>query len=685
MTFSATGLVGGTPTETGDFSVTVTVTDSAGGTAKATYELAITPSPPFTGNPFDYFNGVAYAPPLANEAYGYNNIILSGGIIGTGQGQTIALIEDSDQSTMVSSIPQLTLDRPDQVSYADSDLAAFSSDLGLPQFGSAVSSDAPVFVKLSVATSAGSIGPINTNYQISTGNNGEFLQDVQTIHDLAPQANIVVFIAPQDATDDQLAQIYQIAMSFPNNLQTVPDLTPAQIAILKTIPPVSVVSSSVYSAYNEYPDEVNQEPEYLPPYPETQPATVIVAAGDTGYFPPRLTGPQYPGNSANVISAAMTEPSIGADGQLISELGVSNAGGGPSLYLPEPSWQIGVVDDYSTTTRVAPDVGMIGSFTAGMSFIEDGRWLQANGSSNAAPAWAALMAIIDQGRALLGEQPLTTLQALPMLYALPASDFNKISQLDDGTDVPANFNDAAGLGSPVANALAAGMDGGQNTITGTVTNTLTGAGLAGWTVFLDANNDGVYQPGLDGETVTGANGTYSFLVAPGDDYRVRVQAPPGTGLVQISANPAAITFAPGGNATASGVDFVFAPSTVPITGMLDPVSDSGLSNDDGITNVTRPIFMGTTAPGAIVELFAQAVGSASNVMIGKATANSLGNWSITATTLADGRYAIQATAIEPATGVESTVELLPDSTEGYLTVDTQYATGCDVFGHAGSR
>ncbi len=170
-----------------------------------------------------------------------------------------------------------------------------------------------------------------------------------------------MFVAPPESSnetaveyDDQLEQVYQTAMSFPNNLQSMPDLTPAQLAIIKSIPPVSVVSSSVYWQYSEDPDEVNQEPNYLPPYPATQPASVVIAAGDTGYFPPGLTGPQYPGNSANVISAAMTEPSIGANGQLIGELGESNAGGGPSLYLSQPTWQAGVVNAYSTTAESRP-------------------------------------------------------------------------------------------------------------------------------------------------------------------------------------------------------------------------------------------------------------------------------------------------------------------------------------------
>ncbi len=312
---------------------------------------------------------------------------------------------------------------------------------------------------------------------------------------------------------------------------------------------------------------------------------------------------------------------------------------------------------------------MIGSFNAGMAVLVDGEWQQANGSSDAVPAWAALLAIIDQGRGLLGEQPLTSDEALTMLYALPSSDFNKISQLDDGTDVPANYNDAAGLGSPVANALAAGMDGGQDTITGTVTSELTGAPLPGWTVYLAANDNPMYQPGIDPVAITTANGTYSFVVAPGDDYKVLVQPPPGTGLVQTSANPGALSFAAGANLTATGNNFLFAQPI--LTGRLDPTSDSGLSDDDGITNVGQPIFLGTTLPGLTVKLYAQAAGLVGSVLLGTTTANSQGAWSLTSTALADGRYTIAATAIDAANGLTYTVNLLPDATERYLTIDTQ--------------
>lgn len=566
MSVFSSGQVGGTPAEVGDFLVDVTVTDSAGNSAQQTYTMAVTPSIPFTGNPYfsDFFGGVIYQPALVKQAFGFNQVILGGGIIGTGKGQTIALIENSDQPSFVSSIPALTLDRPDQAtSYATSDLAIYSSTYGLPQFGSVPGGDAPVFVKL---TAKG-----DTNYPVQGGSNGEFAEDVTTIHTLAPEANIIVFIAPPNATDLDFAQMYPNMMSFPYNWSGLPAAT---LQALQGLPQVSVVSSSVYYQTNEDLGELNQEQFYTPPFPDTQPVTMIVAAGDTGYFPPALTGPQYPGNSGMVISAAMTQPAIDFGGRYLDELAVSSAGGGPSLYLPQPSWQNGVVDAYSTTTRVAPDVGMIGSFNAGMTFLMNGNWEQANGSSNAAPSWAAIMAIINQGRQLLGVAPLNGItQTIPQLYGLPASDFHKISQYENGTNLPANYNDAAGLGSPVVNSLVPGMLGGHDLIQGTVKDATGQPFDTAYIVYLDANNDGIFQPGVEGSTTVALNGSYSLLVAPGSNYLVRVQPAPGPHYVQLSANPAAIAFTPGSDETASGINFQVTsdPDTVYVAALYQQV------------------------------------------------------------------------------------------------------------------
>jgi hypothetical protein len=550
MTLAATGHIGGAPTITGVFPVTVTVHDSAGHTASQIYSLSVIPCPPYQwNNPYEWFDAVTYPAALFRSGFGLNNIILSGGLKGDGQGQTIALLESTDDYTLTSSIPGLTLNRPDQVSYADSDLAAFSAANSLPQFASSAGPNAPVFVKLDITGTTDY--PIHADPGYGPSENGEFLLDVETIHAIAPEANIVVFI---DSTEADYPTLYQKLMKFPHNLPGLPAKTKQLLAGLA---PVSVVSSSVGGGYNEYATEIKHEKDFLPPL-ASQPAAVVIAAGDMGYFPPALTGPEYPGNSASMISAAMSEPIISPRGQMLGELGVSSAGGGPSLYLPQPPWQKGVVNAYSTTKRVAPDIAFGGSFSAALSIIAGGEWSYADGSSAAAPAVAALMAIIDQGRALLKEPPLTTAQALTRLYKLPAGDFQKISQLDDGTNVSANFNTAAGLGSPIAGRLVPDMVGGQQTITGIVHNAH-GTGLVGWTVYLDAAGTGTFVPGTDPVAITGRGGRYQFVVAPGSGYQVRVQPPAGTKLVQTSPTPAPISFAPGSHHTRLNVNFRFSP------------------------------------------------------------------------------------------------------------------------------
>lgn len=52
-------------------------------------------------------------------------------------------------------------------------------------------------------------------------------------------------------------------------------------------------------------------------------------------------------------------------------------------------------------------------------------------------------------------------------------------------------------------------------------------GLSGWTVFLDKDNDGVYDPGLEKVRVTNSNGDYRFAGLTPGTYRVRIVQKPG--------------------------------------------------------------------------------------------------------------------------------------------------------------
>jgi len=75
------------------------------------------------------------------------------------------------------------------------------------------------------------------------------------------------------------------------------------------------------------------------------------------------------------------------------------------------------------------------------------------------------------------------------------------------------------------------------------------AGLSGWTIFNDRNNNGAVDSGEE-STVTGANGSYSLNVGPGT---VRIRELSQTGWVQTTANPASYTGTSGDNR--SSVDF----------------------------------------------------------------------------------------------------------------------------------
>jgi len=117
-----------------------------------------------------------------------------------------------------------------------------------------------------------------------------------------------------------------------------------------------------------------------------------------------------------------------------------------------------------------------------------------------------------------------------------------------------------------------------------------------------------------------------------------------------------------------------------VTGILNPLSDSGLSTGTSdVTNVTQPDFFGTvwaTLPsGATVpEAYAHVSLTATNLITGVATsigtvqAGSDGSWNIKSTVaLADGRYSITAAAVDQ---FGQTTTAAPDVITSPLLIDT---------------
>src|SRR5205823_3825106 len=73
------------------------------------------------------------------------------------------------------------------------------------------------------------------------------------------------------------------------------------------------------------------------------------------------------------------------------------------------------------------------------------------GTSFATPAWAALIAVADQGRASVALDSLDgATQTLPLIYQMPGSAFRDITTGNNGFAAGAGYDLVTGRGSPLA-------------------------------------------------------------------------------------------------------------------------------------------------------------------------------------------------------------------------------------------
>ena len=192
----------------------------------------------------------------------------------------------------------------------------------------------------------------------------------------------------------------------------------------------------------------------------------------------------------------------------------------------------------------------------------------------------------------------------------------------------------------VPDLTATSDSGSSNTdnLTSVTTPVFTGTAEAGATVQL-----------LEGSTVLGTTTANGFGQL--DDYLQR----PGQRRPQLRARATDLA----GNQSTSAALAVTIDTTTPFVSTPDlaATSDSGTSNTDNLTNVTTPVFTGTTTAGATVQLLDGAT------VVGSATADGAGNWSITSSVLANGVHNISAPATDLA-GNQATSAALA------VTIDT---------------
>ena len=193
--------------------------------------------------------------------------------------------------------------------------------------------------------------------------------------------------------------------------------------------------------------------------------TFVAASGDSGFFNSHQgnqVGVEWPASDPNVLSVGGTTLSATANGSYLGESawnlyynasqgGWWGGGGGFSGVYAEPSYQYGV---QRTGVRTVPDV----AYNAGAGvWIYDtlaGGWQDVGGTSAGAPQWAGLIAEVNQGRALVGLNPLDgASQTLPGIYQF-SSAFHDITSGSNGYSATPGYNLATGLGTPIAYVLA---------------------------------------------------------------------------------------------------------------------------------------------------------------------------------------------------------------------------------------
>ncbi len=175
--------------------------------------------------------------------------------------------------------------------------------------------------------------------------------------------------------------------------------------------------------------------------------TFVAASGDNGL----AGGTNWPAVSPDVLAVGGTSLNVNDSGNYLGETAWYDSGGGFSRYNAEPSYQRAI---QATGKRSTPDVAFLGDPDTGVEVYEtslyngQGSWQVVGGTSLGTPAWAAIIAIADQGRAVQGKGSLDgASQTLPILYSLPSADFHAMVT-GSRNPVSSGANLATGLGSP---------------------------------------------------------------------------------------------------------------------------------------------------------------------------------------------------------------------------------------------
>jgi hypothetical protein len=474
---------------------------------------------------------VGLVPAQIEQAYGYNTIDFAGGIQGTGAGQTIAIVDAYRD-------PNIT-----------GDLASFDQTFGI--------TPNPVLT----ITPVGSVPQAPTSTSAGVLWAEETALDVEWAHALAPDASILLVETPD--TDAGL-------ISGVNYARSQPGVSVISMSWTET----SVINNAVFTSPSS-----------------AQGITFVAGTGDDG------AAAGYPASSPNVLAVGGTQfatpPDASGDYPPAGETAWSGSSGGIDSSQPQSFAQQLAVG--AEGGRAAPDVAFdAGSDVAVYDSYDFGStpWVSVFGTSIGAPAWAALVAIADQGRVLDGETTLDgSTQTIPDLYAIAragneSAAFNDITSGSNSSGIQATsgYDVVTGLGTPKAAVIAATLS--QNTAGLTLIAPGPGAVVTSTT------------PVFEWSTVAGAV-SYSLTVTDTVTGKVVISQP---GLTGTSYTPPAGTPLTSGDAFTWDVTAVTAETQA----TLSPAPASGFAiiaipapvGPSGTADSTMPLFTWSNIAGA---------------------------------------------------------------------------------------
>jgi subtilase family serine protease len=390
-------------------------------------------TPSATGCPSDvHLGGNCLSPQALRAAYGVDKLIAQGI---TGKGQTIVDIVSFGSPTL------------------QADMDAFDQAFGLPAI--------TIHVEAPLGTS-----PINSCASEEASWAGETTLDVQIMHAIAPDANIVVLTSPVDETEGtvglpEFLKLEQYAVD--HKLGSI--FSQSWSASEATLG--DAAGQAEVKAYSDFYKTITG-----------QDYTVLSASGDSGATDINaITDPCKTSNQPTAPTRTVGFPAdvpwvtavggttLDASGGSYSETAWNGSGGGASKFFAAPPAQQSLPSAAQSLLggkRGIPDVAADADPATGMAFYSNGHWDLAGGTSASTPLWAGIIALADQKAG----HPLGDVN--PALYKLgtssaAASDFRDITSGNNnadaqGTPVPgypavAGWDPVTGLGAPLADHL----------------------------------------------------------------------------------------------------------------------------------------------------------------------------------------------------------------------------------------